>query len=100
MGCNVDWGGPNAMPESGKPIFKDVDDIRIPPDLLARPGCRVPLEAIRLLEAAAGRRRGRVRQGVGRLDPGLPLLRRRELPDGHARRPGQDAADPRPALRR
>jgi len=42
MGCNVGWGGPNAMPESGTPIFKSYDDIRIPPDLLNRPGCRVP----------------------------------------------------------
>ena len=23
MGCNVNWGGPDAMPESGKPIFRD-----------------------------------------------------------------------------
>jgi [methyl-Co(III) methanol-specific corrinoid protein]:coenzyme M methyltransferase len=46
MGCNVQWGGPDAMPESGKPIFKDFDDIRIPADLLDRPGCRVPLKAI------------------------------------------------------
>ena len=25
MGCNVNWGGPNLMPESGKPIWKDSD---------------------------------------------------------------------------
>jgi [methyl-Co(III) methanol-specific corrinoid protein]:coenzyme M methyltransferase len=50
----VNWGGPNAMPESGKPIFKDFDDIRIPPDLLSRPGCRVPLEAIGLLKRRLG----------------------------------------------
>ncbi len=54
MGCNVGWGGPNAMPESGKPIFKDVDEIRIPPDLLKRPGCRVPIEAIGLLKRRLG----------------------------------------------
>jgi [methyl-Co(III) methanol-specific corrinoid protein]:coenzyme M methyltransferase len=54
MGCNVGWGGPNAMPESGKPIFRDLDDIRIPPDLLARPACRVPLEAIGLLKRRLG----------------------------------------------
>ena len=54
MGCNVGWGGPNAMPESGKPIFNDDADIRIPPDLLSRPGCRVPIEAIRLLKHRLG----------------------------------------------
>jgi len=26
MGCNVNWGGPDMMPESGKPIFGDIDD--------------------------------------------------------------------------
>jgi MtaA/CmuA family methyltransferase len=54
MGCNVRWGGPDAMPESGKPIFRDVDDIRIPPDLLSRPGCAVPLQAISLLKKRLG----------------------------------------------
>lgn len=50
MGCNVNWGGPDMMPESGKPIFKDVEDIRIPPDLLTQPGCAVPLKAISILK--------------------------------------------------
>ena len=50
MGCNVNWGGPDAMPESGRAIFKDADDIRIPADLLQRPGCAVPLEAISILK--------------------------------------------------
>jgi len=54
MGCNVNWGGPDAMPESGKPIFRDVDDIRVPPDLLTRPGCAVPLRAISLLKKRLG----------------------------------------------
>jgi [methyl-Co(III) methanol-specific corrinoid protein]:coenzyme M methyltransferase len=54
MGCNVDWGGPDAMPESGKPIFRTVDDIRIPADLLAKAGCRVPLTAISLLRKRLG----------------------------------------------
>ncbi len=54
MGCNVDWGGPDAMPESGQPIFKDVDDVEIPHDLLKRPGCAVPLEAISLLKQRLG----------------------------------------------
>jgi len=41
MGCRVQWGGPETMPECGRPIFKDEDDIRIPADLLRRPGCKV-----------------------------------------------------------
>jgi [methyl-Co(III) methanol-specific corrinoid protein]:coenzyme M methyltransferase len=54
MGCNVNWGGPDAMPESGKPIFRDLDDVRIPPDLLTRPGCATPLRAISLLKRRLG----------------------------------------------
>jgi len=54
MGCNVNWGGPDRMPESGKPIFKSIDDIRIPADLLRHPGCAVPLEALRLLKRRLG----------------------------------------------
>jgi [methyl-Co(III) methanol-specific corrinoid protein]:coenzyme M methyltransferase len=54
MGCNVKWGAPTAMPESGKPIFKDEGDIRIPHDLLRRDGCAVPLAAIALLKRRLG----------------------------------------------
>jgi [methyl-Co(III) methanol-specific corrinoid protein]:coenzyme M methyltransferase len=54
MGCAVNWGGVDAMPEAGKPIFRTVEDIRIPKDLLKRPGCAVPLEAIRLLKNRLG----------------------------------------------
>ena len=54
MGCDVNWGGPDAMPESGKPIFRDPDDIRIPPALLKRPACAVPLRAISLLKKRLG----------------------------------------------
>ena len=54
MGCNVNWGSADMMPESGKPIFRDVDDIRIPADLLKREGCAVPLAAISLLKKRLG----------------------------------------------
>jgi len=54
LGCRVDWGSPEAMPEPGPPICRTVEDIRIPADLLARSACRVPLEAIRLLRERLG----------------------------------------------
>ncbi len=54
VGCNVDWGSRNAMPESGPPIFTSVDDIRIPDDLLARSAARVPIDAISLLKKRLG----------------------------------------------
>jgi MtaA/CmuA family methyltransferase len=54
MGMKVRWGGPDAMPVCGEPMFRTADDIRIPHDLLQRPGCEVPLEAIRLLRRRLG----------------------------------------------
>ena len=54
LGCDVNWGGPDAMPESGRGIWRGSDDIVIPPDLLDRPACRVPLEAITKLRARLG----------------------------------------------
>ena len=54
MGCNVNWGNENMMPESGKPIFKTADDILIPADLLKTPGCDVPLKAMSMLKKELG----------------------------------------------
>jgi MtaA/CmuA family methyltransferase len=54
MGCRVRWGGPDMMPESGPPIFQAAEDIRIPNDLLARPGCAVPLQALARLRKELG----------------------------------------------
>ncbi len=54
MGCRVDWGSTDRMPESGPPLFRRSDEIRIPSDLLTRPACAVPLEAIRLLKMRLG----------------------------------------------
>jgi MtaA/CmuA family methyltransferase len=49
MGCRVNWGGPDQMPESGRPIFHSAADIKIPADLLERQGCAVPLQALAML---------------------------------------------------
>jgi MtaA/CmuA family methyltransferase len=54
LGCNVDWGAPDAMPDSGKPIWKTADDIRIPSDFLKRPSIQVALKAISLLRKRLG----------------------------------------------
>ena len=54
MGCNINWGNENMMPESSKPIFKTVNDIVIPDDLLTRDGCGVPLKAISMLKKELG----------------------------------------------
>jgi [methyl-Co(III) methanol-specific corrinoid protein]:coenzyme M methyltransferase len=54
LGCDVDWGEQNRMPGCRTSLLKMGDDVRIPDDLLARPGCRVPLDAIALLRERLG----------------------------------------------
>jgi [methyl-Co(III) methanol-specific corrinoid protein]:coenzyme M methyltransferase len=50
MGCQVDWGKPDRMPDCKDSLYRIDDHIRIPKDLLKRPGCRVPLEALKILK--------------------------------------------------
>lgn len=50
MGCDVNWGHRDMMPESGPPIFARPEDIQIPSDLLTRQAAAVPLEALSLLK--------------------------------------------------
>jgi len=54
LGCEVDWGARDRMPDSKDHIAKLGEDITVPADLLSRPGCAVPLEAIRRLRKRFG----------------------------------------------
>ncbi len=54
LGCNVDWGSPDAMPDCGKPICRTAEDIRIPAGFLQHPACQVPLKAVSLLKKRLG----------------------------------------------
>jgi len=54
MGCRVNWGSNDAMPECGPPIFSTAEEIIIPADLLTRPGCAVPLNALSRLKRELG----------------------------------------------
>ena len=54
MGCPVEWGERNRMPDCRGGIYGIEDEISIPKDLLTRKECRVPLEAIRLLRRRFG----------------------------------------------
>jgi len=54
LGCEVDWGTSGRMPD-GRPMCASIDDdVTIPRDLLDRPGCAVPLAALRLLKQRWG----------------------------------------------
>lgn len=55
LGCRVDWGQRHRMPDSRHHLLEDINQpITIPPDLLNRPGCAVPIEALALLKADYG----------------------------------------------
>jgi methylthiol:coenzyme M methyltransferase len=54
LGCPVDWGAVDRMPDCATPLARLEDDIRVPDDLLTRPACAVPLEALGLLRRRLG----------------------------------------------
>ena len=54
LGCKVDWGERDRMPDCREPLYKMGDQIRIPRDLLSRPGCKVALDALALLRERCG----------------------------------------------
>lgn len=54
LGCQVDWGDRDRMPD-GRPAYAAVtDEINIPGDFLKKPECAIPLEALRLLKKRLG----------------------------------------------
>jgi len=54
LGCNVDWGEVGRMPACRGALYKMGDEIKIPADLLKRPGCKVALGALSLLRRRYG----------------------------------------------
>jgi len=54
LGCNVDWGEVDRMPGCRDPLCRMGEEITIRPDLLHRPGCKVPLDALALLRRRYG----------------------------------------------
>ena len=54
LGCEVDWGGRNQMPELKTCPNADFSDIRIPDHFLEKPSIRIILDAIALLRQQVG----------------------------------------------
>ena len=50
LGCPMNWGEKDRMPDSRGGIYGIEDTLSIPPDLITRSECRVPLRAIELLK--------------------------------------------------
>jgi len=55
MGCKVDWGNRGLMPGCREHLYSVGDEIKIPKDLLSHHGCKVPLDAIRILKKRLGK---------------------------------------------
>ncbi|MEW6753053.1 MAG: uroporphyrinogen decarboxylase family protein [Candidatus Latescibacterota bacterium] len=54
LGCPVDWGGAERMPDCSQAIARVGERVPVPADLLTRPPCRVPLQAIDRLRRRFG----------------------------------------------
>jgi [methyl-Co(III) methanol-specific corrinoid protein]:coenzyme M methyltransferase len=56
LGCEVDWGDRDRMPDTKYFPHEDFSDIQIPEDFLERPSMRVVLDAISILRRHVGGR--------------------------------------------
>ena len=55
LGCDVQWGDRQHMPDSRRPLLAEVKELlTIPRDFLKHPACAVPLQALRLLKQRYG----------------------------------------------
>jgi MtaA/CmuA family methyltransferase len=54
LGCEVDWGNRNMMPDSKTNPHADFSDIVVPENLLEKPAMRVVLEALSILRRYIG----------------------------------------------
>jgi [methyl-Co(III) methanol-specific corrinoid protein]:coenzyme M methyltransferase len=56
LGCEVDWGNREMMPDSKTSPYADFADIQVPENLLEKPSIRVVLEALSVLRRQVGDR--------------------------------------------
>jgi len=56
LGCQVDWGSRDRMPDAKNFPFADFSDIQVPENLLEKPSMRVVLDALSILRRHVGGR--------------------------------------------
>ena len=54
LGCQVDWGDRDRMPDSKSFPYEDFSDIQIPENILEKPSMKVVLEALSILRRHVG----------------------------------------------
>ena len=65
LGCEVDWGSPERMPDAKNAPHADFSDVTIPEAILEKPSLRTVLEAIALLRREVGGRVGIIGKVMG-----------------------------------
>ena len=54
LGCDVDWGDRDTMPDGKTFPYADFSDIRVPENILEKPSMRVVLDALSILRRTVG----------------------------------------------
>jgi MtaA/CmuA family methyltransferase len=54
LGCEVDWGSRDSMPDSRNFPYEDFSDITVPENILEKPSMRVVLDALSILRRHVG----------------------------------------------
>ncbi|MFC1541206.1 uroporphyrinogen decarboxylase family protein [Candidatus Latescibacterota bacterium] len=54
LGCRADWGEIDRMPDCRGGLYGIEDDIIIPDDLLNKPSCRTPINALKIIKKRFG----------------------------------------------
>lgn len=54
LGCDVDWGDRDRMPDSKNAPYEDFSDIEIPDQILEKPAIKVVLDALNILRRQVG----------------------------------------------
>ncbi len=65
LGCEVDWGGRDRMPDAKYFPHEDFSDIHVPENILEKPSLKVVLEAISMLRRQVGGRAAIVGKVMG-----------------------------------
>ncbi len=65
LGCEVDWGSPERMPDAKNAPHADFSDVTIPETILEKPSLRTVLEAIAILRREVGDRVGIIGKVMG-----------------------------------
>ena len=65
LGCTVDWGNRNIMPDCKNFPYADFSDVKIPEDFLDSPSMRVVLDAISMLRRHVGGKAAIIGKAMG-----------------------------------